>query len=36
MMAAIALSMPPTGALFSMVLLTYFCLRLILGEEAYL
>jgi protein-S-isoprenylcysteine O-methyltransferase Ste14 len=36
MMAAMALIMPPTGALFSMTLLTVFLLRLILGEEAFL
>jgi protein-S-isoprenylcysteine O-methyltransferase Ste14 len=36
MMAAMALLMPPTGALFAMVLLTIFLLRLILGEEAFL
>lgn len=36
MMAATALIMPPTGALFAMTLLTVFLLRLILGEEAYL
>ena len=36
MMAAMALIMPPTGALFAMTLLTVFLLRLILGEEAYL
>jgi protein-S-isoprenylcysteine O-methyltransferase Ste14 len=36
MMLAIALLMPPSGALFSMVLLTIFFLRLILGEEAFL
>lgn len=36
MMAAMALLMPPTGALFAMVLLTVFLLRLILGEEAFL
>jgi hypothetical protein len=36
MMAAMAFLMPPTGALFSMVLLTVFFLRLILGEEAFL
>lgn len=36
MMAAIALLMPPTGALFTMVLTTIFYLRLILGEEAFL
>jgi protein-S-isoprenylcysteine O-methyltransferase Ste14 len=36
MMLAIALLMPPSGALVSMVLLTVFYLRLILGEEAFL
>ncbi len=36
MVAALAFLMPPTGALFSMVLLTVFLLRLILGEEAFL
>ena len=36
MMLAISLLMPPSGALFSMVLLTVFFLRLILGEEAFL
>ncbi len=36
MMLAIALLMPPTGALFSMILITLFLLRLILGEEAFL
>jgi protein-S-isoprenylcysteine O-methyltransferase Ste14 len=36
MMAAMALLMPPTGALFSITLLTVFLLRLILGEEAFL
>jgi hypothetical protein len=36
MMAAMACLMPPTGALFSMTLLTVFFLRLILGEEAFL
>jgi protein-S-isoprenylcysteine O-methyltransferase Ste14 len=36
MMAAISLLMPPTGALFTMVLVTVFYLRLILGEEAFL
>jgi len=34
--AALALLMPPTGALFAMVVLTFFQLRLILGEEAFL
>ena len=36
MMAAMSLLMPPTGALFTMVLVTIFYLRLILGEEAFL
>jgi len=36
MMAAISLLMPPTGALFVMVLVTVFYLRLIHGEEAFL
>lgn len=36
MVAALALLMPPTGALFAIVLLTVFLLRLILGEEAFL
>jgi protein-S-isoprenylcysteine O-methyltransferase Ste14 len=36
MMAAMAFIMPPTGALFSMTLLTVFMLRLILGEEVFL
>ena len=36
MVAALAFLMPPTGALFSMVLLTVFLFRLILGEEAFL
>jgi protein-S-isoprenylcysteine O-methyltransferase Ste14 len=36
MFAAMAFVMPPTGALFSMILLTAFLLRLILGEEAFL
>jgi protein-S-isoprenylcysteine O-methyltransferase Ste14 len=34
--AAMAFIMPPTGALFTMVLLTVFLLRLILAEEAFL
>jgi protein-S-isoprenylcysteine O-methyltransferase Ste14 len=34
--AAMAFLMPATGALFAMVLLTVFLLRLILGEEAFL
>jgi len=36
MVAAIAILMPPTGALFALVLLSVFQLRLILGEEAFL
>lgn len=36
MMAALSLLMPPSGALFTMVLVTVFYLRLILGEEAFL
>jgi protein-S-isoprenylcysteine O-methyltransferase Ste14 len=36
MMVAIDFLMPPTGALFSTILLTVFFLRLILGEEAFL
>jgi len=36
MMAATSLLMPPTGALFVMVLVTVFYLRLILGEETFL
>ncbi|MGA3263727.1 MAG: hypothetical protein ABSC47_06745 [Terracidiphilus sp.] len=36
MMAAMSFLMPPTGALFTMTLLTVFFLRLILGEEAFL
>lgn len=36
MMAAISLLMPPTGALFTMVLVTAFYFRLILGEESFL
>jgi hypothetical protein len=36
MMAAIALLMPPSGALLVMVLVTVLYLRLILGEEAFL
>jgi len=36
MVAALGFLMPPTGALLSLVLLTIFLLRLILGEEAYL
>jgi protein-S-isoprenylcysteine O-methyltransferase Ste14 len=36
MMIAISLLMPPSGALFTLVLLTIHFLRLILGEEAFL
>ena len=36
MFAAIAVLMPPTGATVTLVLLTVFQLRLILGEEAFL
>jgi protein-S-isoprenylcysteine O-methyltransferase Ste14 len=36
MVAALAFLMPPTGALFAMVFITLFQLRLILGEEAFL
>jgi protein-S-isoprenylcysteine O-methyltransferase Ste14 len=36
MLAAMAFLMPPTGALFSLVFVTLFLLRLILGEEAFL
>jgi len=36
MMAATSLLMPPSGALFTMVLVTALYLRLILGEEAFL
>jgi protein-S-isoprenylcysteine O-methyltransferase Ste14 len=36
MFAAMAFVMPPTGALFAVVLLTAFLFRLILGEEAFL
>ena len=36
MMAAVSLLMPPSGALFTMVLIAIFYLRLILGEEAFL
>ena len=36
MFLAMAFIMPPTGALFAMVLSTLFLLRLILGEEAFL
>jgi protein-S-isoprenylcysteine O-methyltransferase Ste14 len=36
MMLAICLLMTPSGALFAMVLVTIFLLRLILGEEAFL
>lgn len=36
MIAAISLAMPPSGALFTVVLSGFFYLRLILGEEAFL
>lgn len=36
MMLAICLLMTPSGAFFTMVLVTFFYLRLILGEEAFL
>jgi len=36
MVAAMAFIMPPSGALFTMTLITVFFLRLILGEEAFL
>lgn len=36
MVAAMAFLMPPSGALFTMPLITVFFLRLILGEEAFL
>ncbi len=36
MMIAISLTMPPSGALFTIVLSGFFYLRLILGEEAFL
>jgi protein-S-isoprenylcysteine O-methyltransferase Ste14 len=36
MVAALAFLMPPTGALFTMVLITVFLVRLILGEERFL
>jgi protein-S-isoprenylcysteine O-methyltransferase Ste14 len=36
MMIAISLLMPPSGALFTMVLITVFYMRLTLGEEAFL
>jgi protein-S-isoprenylcysteine O-methyltransferase Ste14 len=36
MIGAMAFTMPPTGALFAMLLTTLFLLRLILGEEAFL
>jgi protein-S-isoprenylcysteine O-methyltransferase Ste14 len=36
MFAAMAFLMPVSGALFAMVLLTFFLFRLILGEEAFL
>jgi len=36
MMLAVSLLMPPSGALFTIVLISIFYLRLILGEEAFL
>ena len=36
MVAALAFLMPPSGALFSIVLITFFIVRLTLGEEAFL
>lgn len=36
MMIGVSMLMPPTGALFTIVLIGVFYLRLILGEEAYL
>jgi protein-S-isoprenylcysteine O-methyltransferase Ste14 len=36
MVVALAFIMPPTGALFALVVLTVFLLRLTLGEEAFL
>jgi protein-S-isoprenylcysteine O-methyltransferase Ste14 len=36
MVAAMALIMPPSGAAFSLILMTVFLLRLTLGEEAFL
>lgn len=36
MFAALGFLMPPTGALFAVVMITVFLLRLILGEEAFL
>jgi protein-S-isoprenylcysteine O-methyltransferase Ste14 len=36
MVASLAFLMPPTGALFAIVLISVFLLRLILGEEAFL
>jgi protein-S-isoprenylcysteine O-methyltransferase Ste14 len=36
MVAALAFLMPPTGALFAMVLITVFQIRLIFGEESFL
>jgi len=36
MMLAVSLLMPPSGALFTMILVSVFYLRLILGEEAFL
>ncbi|MFZ0392417.1 MAG: isoprenylcysteine carboxylmethyltransferase family protein [Terracidiphilus sp.] len=36
MVAALAFLMPPSGALFSIALITFFIVRLTLGEEAFL
>jgi len=36
MVAAVSLLMPPTGALFTMVLVTFFYIRTILSEETFL
>ncbi len=36
MIAAMSFAMPVTGALFTLVLLSFFLVRLILGEEAFL
>ncbi len=36
MVAALAFLMPPSGALFSIVLISFFIVRLTLGEEAFL
>jgi protein-S-isoprenylcysteine O-methyltransferase Ste14 len=36
MVAAMGFLMPPTGALFAIIVLTFFLLRLIMGEEAFL